>query len=369
MRVVVSPTDALTDSPVDVRVAGLSPRERITLQAATRDAKGKLWRSRITFRASPLGVVDTHSDMRLFWSLTLVGATTGSSHTLALTNPSFVTITVFRGRRRSASSVLTRRTSAPDVSVTELSFANDGLVGTFSSQPAATPGPAVLALGGSAGGHSHEPALSASHGIPTLSLAYFGEPGLPSQLKDIPLEYFAKALRWLGAQPGVDPNRVAVVGVSRGGELALLLAANFPDLVHGAVACTTDAHILGAYPPPASGPAWTLGGKPVPFGLLPVDNITVPALITGGGQDEIVDSGPATKELLDIARTHGRTNVVGHVYPNAGHGVGCRQPNLPFPSEVEISPRTFESLGGTPTANAEAAAVTWPNLLRFLHNI
>jgi hypothetical protein len=30
-------------------------------------------------------------------------------------------------------------------------------------------------------------------------LAYFGEPGIPATEQDIPLEYFAKALRWLAA--------------------------------------------------------------------------------------------------------------------------------------------------------------------------
>jgi dienelactone hydrolase len=364
-RVVVRPISALTDAPVDVRVTGLKPRERFGLQATTRDASGKVWRSQLDLRADRSGRYDTRSNMRLFWSMTL-GGRPGTTNRLVLPASSTVQVAVLRGKVRTATSTLTRRTFASDVSVTELSFAKDGLVGTFSAQPAATPGPAVLSLGGSAGGHERKPSLLASHGFPTLSLGYFGEPGLPSQLKDIPLEYFEKALLWLGAQPGVDPNRIAVVGVSRGGELALLLAASFPDLVHGAVACTTASHVLGASPAPAFGPAWTLGGKPVPFGLLPVEKITVPTLIFGGGQDQIIDSGPATKELLDIARSHGRTNVAGRVYPNAGHGVGCRQPNLPVASEIEVSPRTFLSLGGTPAANAEAAASTWPSLLHVL---
>jgi dienelactone hydrolase len=366
---VVTPMAALTDAPVDIRATGLRAHEAITLQATTRDMSGKAWRSNVAYEADRRGVVDTHSGMRLFWSMALVGARPGSTQTLVLPNPSSVELTVTRGHQRVAAKTLTRRTSARDVRVTQLSFAQDGLVGTYSSQPARSPRPAVLALGGSGGGHGRQPSLLASHGIPTLALGYFGEPGLPAQLKDIPLEYFQKALRWLSTQPGVDPQRIAVVGISRGAELALLLAADFPDLVHGAVACTTASHVLGAYPPPASGPAWTLGGKPIPFGLLPVDKITVPTLITGGGEDQIIDSGPATKELLDVARAHGRTNVTGRIYPEAGHGVGCRQPNLPVPSELEISPRTFLSLGGTPTANARAAASTWPALLRFLNSL
>jgi dienelactone hydrolase len=369
VTLVVRPLEALTDAPVEIRVGGLGAREVVTLHAATKDANGKVWRSGLVYRADRRGVVDTHSGMRLFWSMTPVGVAPGSVGALALPTQSSVQITVLKGPRQLARAVLTRRTSASDVRVRQLTLAQEGLVGTFAAEPATTPRPAVLSLGGSGGGHSREPSLLASHGIPTLSLGYFGEPGLPAQLKNIPLEYFEKALQWLSKQPGVDPQRLAVVGVSRGAELALLLAADFPDLVHGVVACTTDAHVLGAGPNAGGGYAWTLGGQPVPLGLLPVDRITVPTLISGGGKDEVIDSGPATTELLDLAHAHGRTNVTGRVYPNAGHGVGCRQPNLPAPAQFEIAPHTFLSLGGTSTANSEAAAVTWPNQLRFLNSL
>jgi dienelactone hydrolase len=352
---------------VEIRATGFSAHEAVTLQATTRDASGKTWRSKLSYRADRQGKVDTHLDMRLFWSMQKLGAAAAGVGVLALPTESTVEIAVLRGRRRVAKASLTRRTSAPDVHVTQLTLANDGLAGTYSAQPATSPRPAVLSLGGSGGGASTQPSLTASHGLPTLSLAYFGAPGLPAQLKDIPLEYFQKALQWLSTQPGVDPQRIAVVGISRGGEIALLLAADFPNLVHRAVACTTDSHVLGASPPPASGPAWTLGGKPVPFGLLPVDKITVPTLITGGGKDEIIDSGAATKELLDVAHAHGRPNVTGRIYPNAGHGVGCRQPNLPAPAQFETAPNTFLSLGGTSASNSAAAVSTWPNLLRFLN--
>jgi acetyl esterase/lipase len=66
--------------------------------------------------------------------------------------------------------------------------------------------------------------LLAAHGYPTLSLAYFGEPGLPRELVNVPLEYFARAVRVLRRQPGVDPDHIAVMGDSRGGEAALLVA-------------------------------------------------------------------------------------------------------------------------------------------------
>ncbi len=69
-----------------------------------------------------------------------------------------------------------------------------------------------------------------------LALAYFGLENLPPELYEIPLEYLETAIRWMSNQPTVNADRLAVVGGSRGGELALLLGATFPKL-RAVVAC------------------------------------------------------------------------------------------------------------------------------------
>jgi hypothetical protein len=108
----------------------------------------------------------------------------------------------------------------------DLRPATDGVYGTlFVPADTSTRRPALVVFGGSEGGLSGsvvlEAALLAAHGYPALALAYFHEPGLPATLTNVPLEYFARALRLLRSQPGVDLDHVLVQGVSRGGEGAL----------------------------------------------------------------------------------------------------------------------------------------------------
>ena len=97
-----------------------------------------------------------------------------------------------------------------------------------------------------------------------LDLAYFGEPGLPATLKDIPLEYFARALRWLDRQPQVLKGHTYVMGASRGSEAALLLGAHYPTLVHGVIANSPSDVSFESFPRGGSA-AWTLHGRPVPI--------------------------------------------------------------------------------------------------------
>ena len=91
--------------------------------------------------------------------------------------------------------------------------------------------PTVITVGGSGGGLDWETAAAlAAHGFAAFALPYFGFDPLPVSLNSIPLEYFERAIAWLGRQPEVDPGRLAIHGTSRGGELALLLASRIPLL-------------------------------------------------------------------------------------------------------------------------------------------
>ena len=147
-----------------------------------------------------------------------------------------------------------------------------GLIGTLFLPAASAPRAAVVSLGGAGGGLSEGGAESfAREGFAALALAYFGLDGLPRELVEIPLEYFEGAIAWLKRRPMVDAGQVAVVGNSKGGELALLLGATFPRDVGAVVGYASSAVVWQAmafdrevyYGGPRS--PWAIRGEAVPF--------------------------------------------------------------------------------------------------------
>jgi dienelactone hydrolase len=260
---------------------------------------------------------------------------------------------------REAHAALSRRVTSASERVRVLTKQRDGVVGVLFTPRGRSRRAAVVAFGGSEGGNTmvDVAGMLAAHGYPAIALAYFGEPGLPRRLVNIRLEYFVRAVQILRRLPTVDPPRVAVMGDSRGGEAALLIASMFPRLVHGAIGLVPSDSV---YPAPAANlRAWTVHGKPVPREQIPVERISGPVLTAGAGEDGVW----ASKEsVLQIERRldahHFRYAHRGLVYEHAGHLIGTALPYLPTSSQEA-------GFGGTASANAAARADLWPRILRF----
>ncbi|MCA1592733.1 MAG: acyl-CoA thioesterase/BAAT N-terminal domain-containing protein [Acidobacteria bacterium] len=240
----VSPGKALIDERVRVRVTGLRPRQDVTIKASMKDAGDRQWQSEASFLADRHGVVDcgrqapisgsykTVDPMGLFWSMAPVSALAQKGGPLFrrdTTGTGSVVMNfdlVIEGRTVASAKVL-RLFAAPEVRVRDVR--EEGLIGRVYELPTAGRRPAILVLTGGAGGIQNRFApLLASHGYTVFSLAYFGVDPLPRDLREIPLEYCARAIAWLRSRPSVDGNRVGILGGSKGGELALLLASTFP---------------------------------------------------------------------------------------------------------------------------------------------
>jgi pimeloyl-ACP methyl ester carboxylesterase len=168
----------------------------------------------------------------------------------------------------------------------------DGLDADFFYSKSQSPQKAVVLLGGSEGGRSWSYRPDFIHelvdqGFCVLSLAYFGTDRLPKNLRAIPLEYFHRAFLWLSAQENlVIPGKYALVGVSRGAELALLLGSRYPQVK--AVVAIDPSSVV--FPGPPTGvfdaigkehSAWSEKGKELPFVRIPYSWTTIKGMASG----------------------------------------------------------------------------------------
>jgi dienelactone hydrolase len=386
---------SLIDEAIHINVTGLSSGEKVTLRATTVDLRGQVMSSAATFVADFGGTVDVaHAApvsgaysgtdaMGPLWSMwsasTAELAPLGSGAPAPLNES--VTLTLDAGGKTLARRTIVRQLYDPTVVVRHEVVAQEGFYGTyFAPLHVKSARPAILILGGSEGGLSSgtvsAAALLASHGYPTLAVAYFDAPGLPPSLYQLPLEYFAKALSWLRTQPNVDSRHLLTYGFSRGSQAALLLGAYYPGLVNGVIALS-PSNVASCSVPGCVGPAWMLGGQPVPYtklpddpspsdtpsAVIPVERILGPIFMSCGGADRVWTSCAYADAI--VARLKAHHNEYSHTllsYPQAGHGVGELVPYLPG---ADGPP-----LGGTSAAsNQRAREQGWPRLLSFLGTV
>lgn len=133
----------------------------------------------------------------------------------------------------------------------------------------------IIMLGGSEGGKTwsriKQPIeLLVQRGYTLLSLAYYREQGLPGTLEEIPLEYFEKAFTWLSNQKGIVTDKFALLGGSKGAEVALLLGSRYPQ-IKTIVTFSPSSVVWEGIPKKrfdlgkASKSSWSYQGKGLPF--------------------------------------------------------------------------------------------------------
>jgi dienelactone hydrolase len=357
-----TPRGGLVDAAPRIHVAGVG--DRAVVRASTVDAQGARW-------TSTTPVADLRRDpTRPLWTLRH-----GQGFFVAPLSGFDVRLDLVVDGRSVAHTTLSRRWYAAGV---QRHPVRGGLYGEGFDPAGGGRHAAALVIGGSDGGLTTAgmAALLAAHGYPAMALAYFRAPGLPRELKDIPLEYFARALRRLAAQPDVDPRRVVVVGISRGGEAALLIGATYPQLVHGVVALVPSNVVNPALDGRSA--AWTLAGRPVPHvraedyrdpdpvrtpdAVIRAERVTGPILTASGGLDELwpsYDYTAALHERLDAHRfAYSHRDLR---FESAGHGLGAAIPYLPTVND--------RRLGGSAAADEAAKAALWPRILVFMRGL
>lgn len=404
----VNPAQTVIDEPVRILVDGLQPRQEFVIRGVVPIDSQKALISHARFRADEAGKAEVEKleplegtyrqgSMGLLWSM--------AEDTLPLrlkdmTTSPYKPPATFRilfelevdGRIVSNASV-SRSFVRADVKIAEVR--ERGIVGRLFSPAVTAKVPAVIVVGGSEGGMEsagYWAKLLASHGYCAIAVAYFRAEGLPNQLAGIPVETVKRALDYLVARPEVDADRIAILGSSRGSELALLAGAAFPHIkavVAYSPSNSSWAALVGGGPQKA---AWTIDGNPVPFvpnpprelvsgikemssrlppllqGLflsyshavqraeIPVEKINGGILLISGKDDRVWPSSAMSDLIVSRLKENGfRYPVVNLSYEGAGHLINF--PFFPTPSRIE--------LGGTPEGLARADADSWSRVLEF----
>jgi dienelactone hydrolase len=375
------------------RIDNLPPGQMVTIEAVFSDAAYQTWRSEATYLVPDYGTIspvahtpvsgtfDVADQMAFIWS-----ATTESPRPFYFppTHDSTIAFTVLAedGVTVLAHQEITRSGLPEDATFETIDgpefraeyvapsiAGNDGL-------------PAVMILGGSEGGiYTLQTATwLAAHGYACLCVGYFAMEGLPDQLENIPLEYFAGPIEWLRQRPEIDSSRIGVLGYSRGAELALLLATRYDDLTaavsisgSGVVHPGIDWSDLNR----EFFPAWTWNGTVIPFldsgtvwgdpdtyaeATIPVETINGPVLLVGGEDDmlwpTILLSQVSWNRLQDADRNWPDQFLS---YPGAGHYIFPPYQPTTYARELSGLP-----IGGNPRDDATAAAGSWQAILAML---
>jgi dienelactone hydrolase len=415
MTVSVVPVSSMTDTAVAVKISA-PPGDTVDVALAAQKY-GLTFRSSATYRAPASGVIDLSKQaplhgsyagvdpMGLLWT---VFPDQTPPKPFAFGRDSDLravpfTITAVDGSKTATASG-TRVTLSSDV---ERRVVDRGpFVATMFSQKRGGCERGVVILGGSEGGVPEQlAAVVASHGFTTLALGYFGAPGLPQTLTDIPIETVQRAVTFMHSRHEVCPSRsIAILGGSKGAELAVLAASTFSGI--GPVVATAPSSIVfsgigenGSDPDPSS---WSYRGERWPFanGKVPpavakaldaqmkagqkpsflntylaqldrnteagapitVERIDAPVMVVAGGSDRLWPSARMARQIAARLKAHAHPFADEiEIYPRAGHPIG-----LPYQfAKAELAHAGIE-LGGTATSNEKADEASWPLILRFL---
>lgn len=424
--ITVDPPEGPLDEPTSIRLSGFPPNHEVTIRATTTGAAypaftdtGQVRESEATFLTGSDGSVDVASQaplrggydsanaMGLFWSMHETAPSSGASGPspndpgipIPFTQYRY-TLTAEVDGAQVATAEFVQDLGAPGITATDI--AGGSIVGQFYVPPGDGPFPAVIMLQGSSGGLPvRRPKVLAADGYAVLALPFIGYtapdgtvlPGLDDQ---IPLDYFGDAIRWLQAQPQVDPDRIGMYGHSLGGLATLLAASRYPQIK--AAIAVAPLSITRESSTDVS--AFSFKGKPVPFvpsvlaerliqpfydavasdadyratlpaivkaleadpaiasAIVPVEKIKGSVLVVSGTADSQIPATVYGELAIDRLKAHEFAYPYQHVVtPGAGHII-----DVPYADRsTEISDG-----GGSPEANELAGEAMWPVVLANL---
>jgi uncharacterized protein len=143
--------------------------------------------------------------------------------------------------------------------------------------------PLIVGFGGGEGGNAWASARWSGtrekfieQGYAFLSIGYFGAEGIPPELDRVSLNAIHEAILAAAQNPRVNGQKIALIGGSKGAELALNLASRYPEI--SAVVGIVPSHVsFPATNLSASTSSWMYDGEEVPF--VPMGWSALPSLL------------------------------------------------------------------------------------------
>jgi hypothetical protein len=241
--------------------------------------------------------------------------------------------------------------------------------------------------------------LFARTGVTAASIRWFGGPGQPPGICEVPLESLVAATRVLRER---GAERVSILGVSKSAEAALLVSS-LADCADAVIALAPTSVVWANVGPGRDGQqhpyhsSWTWQGQPLPFvpydrswaptepegapvavlgwyerslaayadrltaAAIPVEKADADLVLIAGGADRMWPSVRFAHELAD-RRTAADRKAAVITQTDAGH-------RTVFPGEMAPPPSTRFDHGGNPEADATLGAAAWPHVLAAVHGV
>jgi dienelactone hydrolase len=262
----------------------------------------------------------------------------------------------------------------------------------------------AIALSGSTGGiPEHLARRLAENGVSAFALGYHGAPGLPPALVEIPIESLERGIE-LFRERFAARRGIGLIGMSKGAELALVLAARLGDVIDRTVA-VAPSHVVwfGLKPPGldvdrrSTQSSWSWHGVPLAFlpcppdirpafnetGLrtdvffdlsryrprdldaarIAVERSAGPILLLSGDDDHQWPAAPMADQIVRRMVDHERRDdVTSVVYPGAGHTFFVKD----FMPPPGAGPGPHFDFGGSIQADHVAGEDAWQRAVSFL---
>lgn len=228
--------------------------------------------------------------------------------------------------------------------------------------------PLIVGLGGSEGGNAWTSDYwkktrdqFIEKGYAFLAIGYFGAKGTPDKLEKIAIEDVHYAIEVAKKNKKINKENIAIIGGSRGADLALLLGSYYDD-IKGVVAIVASNVTFPGNTNHFTTSTWTYQNKELPFvpvndeavpylmkndlrgtfeamlqdriaeekALINIEKINGPILLISATKDEISPSTPMAEKMITRLKTYNFKRKYEHIAIEGGHSAPLKHFDLVF---------------------------------------